>query len=91
MKSNTELNSTIRAWQPQPLTISSKGLESRLERTLKQAVQQKRPNTAIVVVLIDDNGSSAFNTNPTNFGLFSEFVRKRHYVYTLIVSRKAER
>lgn len=90
-QTNAEFIKAVREWEPQQLTIASKGLDSRLERTLKLAIPQRRANTAITVVIIDDDGSSAFMTNPANFGSFSEFVGKRHYVYTLIASRKAER
>jgi hypothetical protein len=73
------------------LSIASKGIEGRLEKTVRLAIPQRRLNTAVAVVLIDDDGTSAFTTNPGIFGVFEQFVRKRHYVYTLLASRKAER
>ncbi|KAI6199344.1 hypothetical protein M3Y96_00617100 [Aphelenchoides besseyi] len=81
----------LRDWQPSPLSSTSKGLESRLEQVLRQATTHRRMNVALTVILLDDDGSSAFNTNPSAFGVFGEFVRKKHYIYVLIVSKKAER
>ena len=47
--------------------------------------------SALAIVLIDADGSSAFTTSAANFGAFVDFVRRRHYLYVIVVSRRAER
>ncbi|KAI6222856.1 VWFA domain-containing protein [Aphelenchoides fujianensis] len=91
IKTQSEYLEAVHEWEPSALSSSSKGLEARLERAVRLAAAHRRMNTALVVILLDDEGASAFNTNPEKFGLFADFVRKRHYVYVLIVSKKAER
>ncbi|KAI1723922.1 von willebrand factor type A domain-containing protein [Ditylenchus destructor] len=69
---------------------SSRSLDEALENAARLAISKRRSSIPIVLILVDD-GTSAFSSLAATQGLFQSFLKKHHYIHFYIISEKAER
>ncbi|KAI1719766.1 von willebrand factor type A domain-containing protein [Ditylenchus destructor] len=69
---------------------SSRSLDEALENAARLAISKRRSGVPIVLILVDD-GTSAFSSLAATQGLFQSFLKKHHYIHFYIISEKAER
>lgn len=65
-------------------------LDEELESLALKALNKRRKNHSLVILLFDD-GTSIFATSAYTQGKFANFLEKRQYISFYIISHKADR